>query len=1145
MAEKAAKAATQRAAAPIRSPNGSAAEHLRPDFATPGSELLRLQSMVGNQSTLGLLSSGVIQPKLQFDKEAQVSEGKFVGAALSSPQPALGRVSETLNGLPQSLRFGLEALSGMDLSGIRVHYNSATPAQFQALAFTHGRDIHIGPNQEKYLAHEGWHAIQQMQGRVRPTVHVRGVGINNDDRLEREADRMGAAAFRESFVANYGGKQVRKRNSIGELAPIARPQAFQGSPASIQRAPDNDNLIEYTIKVPPDVKTEKELDRYAEVMIFGKVRNMRWPEKGWNVKELASRGGTVRYRVHPTNVPASNGKPKGEIVRPQPSNPAYSQTEGETRSGIDAEINKRYWTGTGIPSGETIKKGESSKIEMWRHYRDEVITEQEQLHGLPAEIRQLLGGEQRWKPSDYAQLKRIAGKLTLTEWADYKARVTSTTADLDTLEASVNSYLAQKQARDEDIRARQEVQRKLEGTEGLYAAYKDYQKKKKAPGERQLKVGGRAYVPASKDELQAIAEAEKKLNASLVANDFNGGIPEFEAALDEFVRSFEKEAVHIGVGMLDYYESVLYREGERYKEDAVISALYDKLGGFRREYQQLAGQQQIMEEAAKQDRQREQSRMPGQGHVRPDESRRLDAGAALEKAKAHKAAAVKEVQNISVEHPLFSEENLSPERRIPKEKLARASKDEIKTILSTHIAGRKEDVRKTKQNLKDDPEIIFKMGNLMKAAYRQMEIEPGSLFDELIQERKAKIERAEMIVSFLLGVLAIAFTVASGGTGAFAVIGALGALGTSSYLAYEEFEKFRIATAAAGSGLSSQEPSPVWLVIAIAGAVLDAAAAAKAVSALAKSAKALETTKDLAPFRKAVKEQFDAGLIDAKVARSVEAAGEASVKYTAATEELTKALLGKLHSFPGPLVDPDVYRAVVKMAYYKAVQGVESFRQFLLELNRLRASAKLGELQGEELALAKKAFAEGTEAAKGGKLRVNLLTGERLVPGTSEHMAQRWFEYQMRNPNAFPKIADAIDPRWKKAYETILENAQKGGEFEQSVISALGATKNRAMMMGPPEQGLKGFIPDAIQGNPTELIWGQAYHFTEVKGWKDMSKTGNLAAMLDYVDKFGGSVTVVFRSAKHPSGLTSLSGPLQKRLDDLAKIDRAIVKRHP
>lgn len=94
------------------------------------------------------------------------------------------------NGLPPGLRTGLEALSGMDLSRIRVHRNSSEPARLNALAYTRGQNIHLGPGQEKYLPHEGWHAVQQMQGRVNPIFRVGNVDINDDRNLESEADRM-------------------------------------------------------------------------------------------------------------------------------------------------------------------------------------------------------------------------------------------------------------------------------------------------------------------------------------------------------------------------------------------------------------------------------------------------------------------------------------------------------------------------------------------------------------------------------------------------------------------------------------------------------------------------------------------------------------------------------------------------------------------------------------------------------------------------------------------------------------------------------------------------------------------------------------------------------------------------------------------
>ena len=71
------------------------------------------------------------------------------------------RDGENRTGMPDRLKSGLESLSGMDLSGVRIHRNSDKPARIQALAYTQGRDIHVGPGQESHLPHEGWHAVQQ------------------------------------------------------------------------------------------------------------------------------------------------------------------------------------------------------------------------------------------------------------------------------------------------------------------------------------------------------------------------------------------------------------------------------------------------------------------------------------------------------------------------------------------------------------------------------------------------------------------------------------------------------------------------------------------------------------------------------------------------------------------------------------------------------------------------------------------------------------------------------------------------------------------------------------------------------------------------------------------------------------------------
>lgn len=103
---------------------------------------------------------------------------------------------ENKTGMSDSLKSGIEHLSGMDMSDVRVHYNSNQPAQLNAHAYAQGTNIHVATGQEKHVPHEAWHVVQQKQGRVKPTKQLKSaVQINDDVSLEKEADVMGAKAM--------------------------------------------------------------------------------------------------------------------------------------------------------------------------------------------------------------------------------------------------------------------------------------------------------------------------------------------------------------------------------------------------------------------------------------------------------------------------------------------------------------------------------------------------------------------------------------------------------------------------------------------------------------------------------------------------------------------------------------------------------------------------------------------------------------------------------------------------------------------------------------------------------------------------------------------------------------------------------------
>ena len=125
-------------------------------------------------------SSGILQLQAMADARA---------TTLTEPIQR----QENNTGLPDNLKSGMENLSGYSMDDVKVHRNSAKPAQLQAHAYAQGTDIHLGPGQEKHLPHELGHVVQQKQGKVKPTTQLKGkVNINDDAGLEKEADVLGA-----------------------------------------------------------------------------------------------------------------------------------------------------------------------------------------------------------------------------------------------------------------------------------------------------------------------------------------------------------------------------------------------------------------------------------------------------------------------------------------------------------------------------------------------------------------------------------------------------------------------------------------------------------------------------------------------------------------------------------------------------------------------------------------------------------------------------------------------------------------------------------------------------------------------------------------------------------------------------------------
>lgn len=93
-----------------------------------------------------------------------------------------------LTGIPTQMKLDFERRSGLSFDDVRVHYNSDKPAQLQALAYTQGTQVYVGPGQERHLPHELGHVIQQKTQFIDRDIFWNNVPLNISPILEQQAN---------------------------------------------------------------------------------------------------------------------------------------------------------------------------------------------------------------------------------------------------------------------------------------------------------------------------------------------------------------------------------------------------------------------------------------------------------------------------------------------------------------------------------------------------------------------------------------------------------------------------------------------------------------------------------------------------------------------------------------------------------------------------------------------------------------------------------------------------------------------------------------------------------------------------------------------------------------------------------------------
>ena len=316
-----------------------------------------LQRTVGNRAVQRIFSNRTqaILPKASTSENAvqrKTEEEEPLQAKLET-----GRGKENRTGLPDNLKAGIERLSGTGMDDVKVHYNSSKPAQVQALAYTQGTDIHLGPGREEHLPHEAWHVVQQKQGRVRPTMQLKDLAINDDEALEKEAGVMGALAQTAQALQRKGTAQLSDNSSVSnKFSPLP---TIQRSP--FDQALDHHHIAGsggYTQKKSQgllfngsaaDLLVATKVAKQASMLDAVKYAAVRFATIGNLAARIQAAGGVLNGTLNPRN---------GNGLEPF----VYQITVPYKQDGADKEIGLWYQYAVGTP-GYIIKEYQTDEGE--------------------------------------------------------------------------------------------------------------------------------------------------------------------------------------------------------------------------------------------------------------------------------------------------------------------------------------------------------------------------------------------------------------------------------------------------------------------------------------------------------------------------------------------------------------------------------------------------------------------------------------------------------------------------------------------------------------------------------------------------------------------------------------------------------------
>ncbi|XXY16879.1 DUF4157 domain-containing protein [Sorangium sp. So ce216] len=428
--------------------------------------------------------------------------------------------------------------------------------------------------------------------------------------------------------------------------------------------------------------------------------------------------------------------------------------------------------------------------------------DREAVRALPERIRNFLFGgatsSRTMSPEDNAALLRIAQRvadLSDEELAEYRARTSGSTDDIAAFEARVNAWLRQLEVRRSAETEHQNATMALYGLDSIYEMYRSWQTRLSGPPGFIHEWEGRPVSQLPETHEGSMVQLYLRMRRALAPHGYPN-LAAFTAAIQRYVRAFRESAFHFGNELLDRCEHVLVEQGARYQDSAETTSLHASLAPARATF-----------EAAD----RFRAAAEGRGGVAPQDYHDFYAAGPQYRRMLDEGRA--QVAAQSAAHPLLAN------RGFPLEPLGRASQTELPRILRSYIAAGTEAVTRTRDRLGDDHEIIFRIPLLVSQTKARQGVDEGSIWAKIIADHDAPTVD-DAFVDVAVALLAVGLGLLSGGS----ALAAAASLGLSSVLAIQQYEDYAFRSDAYAAQLLREEPSILWVVVALVGVGVEFAA---------------------------------------------------------------------------------------------------------------------------------------------------------------------------------------------------------------------------------------------------------------------------------------------------------------------------------